>query len=195
MTDVKANRFDGILSYDPILKGYITKAFDEVDKLLRWYCVTLRCYCVAFCIAYALLLRCCCVAVALLLRCRYVKNYCGRALQLDWYWWPKRFVLGSNLRPQKDRENEPGQTYKPGQTHNKPGQTGAGPCQSFLVQNLNQKDWNLVTNTSGRAFHCLGLMGHMNICLFLVIFWTIPTVPRGENSGIVIRTSNGGHCG
>ena len=61
--------------------------------------------------------------------------------------------------------NEPGQTYKPGQTYNEPGQTGAGPCQSFWFKIQTQKDRNLVTNTSGRAFHCLGLMGHMNICL------------------------------
>ena len=34
--------------------------------------------------------------------------------------------------------NEPGQTYKPGQTYNKPGQTVAR-ANLFLVQNLNQK--------------------------------------------------------
>ena len=48
--------------------------------------------------------------------------------------------------------------------------TNCGRANLFCLKLKPEKDRNLVTNTSGRAFHCLGLMGHMNICLFLVIF-------------------------
>ena len=61
--------------------------------------------------------------------------------------------------------NEPGQTYKPGKLTTNRDKLGPARANLFWFKIQTQKDRNLVTNTSGRAFHCLGLMGHMNICL------------------------------
>ena len=147
MTDVKANRFDGILSYNRILNGYIKKAFEKktmtsiLRTMRRWdIAVTTACanvdgfaLCLAFlrcyCVAFALLLRYYCVVVALPLHCRYVTDL--DRLRID-------AVMVARYNLMTIFYNEPGQTYKPGQTYNKPGQTVAR-ANLFLVQNLNQK--------------------------------------------------------